>query len=359
MTTIENVPTTARPLRRSPGAVAPLVREAWYVLAARSEFGRELRQRWVLGEPVCFFEAEDGALVALDDRCAHRRFPLSRSVREGDTIRCRYHGFTYGTDGRCLAVPGGTPGDIKVRSYPTVERGPWVWIWTGADADAADPDLIPWPKEIEGGDGVTGYTENPCNYSMVHENLLDLTHLEFLHGIGGHDFTVTEPRLLSADELPAGFAHLSVGYGKDLDTVLDHFAVSAGDDPTTPVFRTGRMMSVTPAINYAVERFEPTDPGATARLRTVVIAHCVTPADDSSTHQFWMYWQDVPFVVDRDERAAMVERVFSEDVEALTWIQEYVDHDERAGVVEHSVPADVPGLRLRRLLHRLAAAERA
>ncbi|MFI9385907.1 Rieske 2Fe-2S domain-containing protein [Kutzneria sp. NPDC052558] len=355
MTTTENR-TTAGPLRRSPGATAPLIREAWYVLAARSEFGQDLRQRWILGEPVCFYEAEDGGLIALDDRCAHRRFPLSRSLRIGDTIRCSYHGFTYGKDGRCLAVPGASPGDITVRSYPTLQRGPWVWIWTGRNPQDADPALIPWPAETEGGHSVTGYTINPCNYLMVHENLLDLTHLEFLHGFGVSDFTETALALLPPDELPDGFTELAVGYRKDLHTVLGGYALPTGDDPSTPVFHSTRTMSVTPAINYAVQSFEPTDPAA-AKLRTVVMAHCLTPADDDSTHQFWMAWQDVPFTVDPIEHAQRFETIFNEDVAALGWIQEHVERDTREGVVEHSVPADVPGLRLRRLLHRLAAAE--
>ncbi|MEV4241599.1 MULTISPECIES: hypothetical protein [Nocardia] len=74
-------------------------------------------------------------------------------------------------------------------------------------------------------------------------------------------------------------------------------------------------------------------------------------------NQFWMWWQDVPFAIEHAEMIAYVQRVFDEDVEALEWIQQYVERDARPGVVEQSVPADVPGLRFRRLLHRLATAE--
>jgi phenylpropionate dioxygenase-like ring-hydroxylating dioxygenase large terminal subunit len=355
-----NLPATSTPpdRRRSPDALVPLVREAWYVVAARSEVDRTLRQRWILGEPVCFYRAEDGRPIVLDDRCAHRRFPLSRSQLMGDSIRCGYHGFTYGADGRCLAVPGGEPGAIGVRSYPAVERGPWVWIWTGRDGDAADEALIPWPGDVlDGGDMVTGYTVNPGNYGLVHENLLDLTHLEYLHGIGESEFTETPMTLLGPDELPDGFGDRSVGYGKDLTTTLSAFARPAGENPSVPVERSGRMMAVAPALSYAVERVTPHDPDS-ARLRCVVIAHCLTPADLSTTHQFWMYWQDVPFAIEHAAMADFVGQVFSQDVEALGWIQDYVDRDRRDGVVEQSVRADLAGLRLRRLLHRLAAAER-
>lgn len=81
------------------------------VPSSTARYGR----RWILGEPVCFYEATDGTLVVLDDRCAHRRFPLSRSELDGDVIRCGYHGFGYGKDGRCVAVPVGRPDSIRVR----------------------------------------------------------------------------------------------------------------------------------------------------------------------------------------------------------------------------------------------------
>ncbi|XVQ07339.1 Rieske 2Fe-2S domain-containing protein [Spirillospora sp. CA-255316] len=343
---------------RAQGALAPLVREAWYVLAARTEFDRTLKLRWVLGEPVCFFEATDGTLVVLDDRCAHRRFPLSRGRLEGDVVQCGYHGFKYGKDGRCLAVPGGAnPGAIGVRAYPAVQRGPWVWIWTGADPDTADPDLIPWPdRELEGDEYVTGYALNPANYAMVHENLLDLTHLQYLHGIVDPAFTEMAPTLLPTDDLPTGFADRSVGYRKEIETTLNAHAANVGADPTLPVSKSAYYVSVTPALNYGIERIKPHDPEAT-RLRTIAVLHCITPADESSTHQFWAYWQDVPLAIEPAQLVAFVERVFDEDVEALGLQQHYVECDTRKGVVEGSVPADAPTLRLRRLLHRLAAAE--
>jgi phenylpropionate dioxygenase-like ring-hydroxylating dioxygenase large terminal subunit len=343
--------------RRAPGALAPLVRDAWYVVAARTEFDRTLRQRWILGEPVCFFQAIDGALVVLDDRCAHRRFPLSRSKLEGDVIQCGYHGFKYGKDGHCLTASGANPGSIRVRAYPTVQRGPWVWIWTGADPDAADPDLIPWPgHEVEGDDYVTGYTFNESNYSMVHENLLDLTHLQYLHGAVDPEYTNTAPILMPADDLPARFADRSVGYRKNVETTLNAFAAFSGDDPLAPVSRSSYYMSVTPALNFGVERFAPHDPEA-VRLRKFAVMHCLTPADESSTHQFWMYWQDSPLVMGHEEMAALLTRTFEEDVEALGWQQRYVERDTRKGVVERSGRGDAPGLRMRRILHRLAAAE--
>ncbi|WP_224112420.1 Rieske 2Fe-2S domain-containing protein [Mycobacterium avium] len=358
MTVTTSAPKRPAAQMRVPSANAPLVREAWYVVAARTEFDRTLRQRWILGEPVCFYEATDGTLVVLDDRCAHRRFPLSRSELDGDVIRCGYHGFEYGKDGRCVAVPVGRPDSIRVRAYPAVQRGPWVWIWTGADPDSADPSLIPWPsRETEGGHYISGYTSNPANYTLVHENLLDLTHLQYVHGIIDPEYTEMAPKMMPTDELPAQFAEQSVGWRKVLgDTRLNTFAAAAGEDPDTRIRRSEFCMSVTPALNWGAQQLLPHDPAA-SRLRAVTILHCLTPADETSTHQFWMYWQDVPFAMDPAVMAEFIAGIFEQDVEALGLQQHYVESDTRKGVVEDSVRTDAPGLRLRRMLHRLAAAE--
>ncbi|WBB52951.1 Rieske 2Fe-2S domain-containing protein [Verrucosispora sp. WMMD573] len=70
-------------------------RNQWYVTAYRNEVGRDLLARTVLGEPLVLYRTESGEAVALADRCVHRRYPLSESRLDGDTIVCGYHGFTY------------------------------------------------------------------------------------------------------------------------------------------------------------------------------------------------------------------------------------------------------------------------
>jgi phenylpropionate dioxygenase-like ring-hydroxylating dioxygenase large terminal subunit len=72
----------------------------WYAVGFPDEFGRELRGQTFLGEPVVLFRTEAGELVALEDRCAHRRLPLSVGRLKGDTIECSYHGLVYNRSGR-------------------------------------------------------------------------------------------------------------------------------------------------------------------------------------------------------------------------------------------------------------------
>jgi nitrite reductase/ring-hydroxylating ferredoxin subunit len=344
---------------RTPSALAPLVRNAWYVVAARNEFDRTLKQRWILGEPVCFFETAAGEPAVIDDRCAHRRFPLSRGVlRDDDSIQCRYHGYAFGADGRCVLIPGG--GDLTnvgVRGYPVVTRGPFVWIWTGDDPADADEDLIPFPADEVEGEGyfAQGYYFNEANYSLIHDNLLDLTHIQFLHGI---EATIAEQalRMFKPEEFKPAFAQIASGYVKEWDESLGVYGHVSGDAPTVMARRTLESRSLAPGLSYGVERFAPHDPSA-ALLRKIIILHCITPANDHETHQSWMFWSNVPFAIGEAGIVEMLSTLFVDDQQAVAYIQEFAGSDARDGVLEVSREADLPALRFRRTLHQLAAAE--
>ena len=160
------------------------VRNAWYVAAWDHEVTREMRRRVILDEPVVLFRRDDGAAIALEDRCCHRQAPLSMGRLVGNIVHCRYHGLQFDSSGKCVKVPSQdmVPPSAKVRAYPLVENNHWIWIWTG-DPAKADPALIEdfhWlddPGWRYGG----SYLRVEGNYLLVVENLLDTTHLPFLH----------------------------------------------------------------------------------------------------------------------------------------------------------------------------------
>jgi phenylpropionate dioxygenase-like ring-hydroxylating dioxygenase large terminal subunit len=357
----------AEPAKRSSASsdatdmFAPIVRNAWYVVGLREEFDRTLKQRWILGNPVCFFEANDGEFIVLDDRCAHRRFPLSLStLQDDDSIQCRYHGFTYASDGHCTLVPGGgEPRGIGVRKYPAVQRGPFIWIWGGDNPEDADETLLPYPDLEDGPDQwTTGYYFNDGNYSLVFENLLDLTHLHYLHGIGGEGFTQAKLQLLKPNDFSEQYQQTAVGFRKEWDDVMGMFSNNGGDDPSIPIHRRTEAVVLTPGYSCGTEYYEPIDPSAEVKLRKVVVPHAVTPANDHETHQWWVFWQNTPMVMPTEEWKAILGTLFVDDKVAVERIQEYMELDDRSGVRENSTAADVAALRIRRTLHRLAAAEK-
>ena len=155
------------------------IRNAWYVAAWEHEVGREMMRRILLDEPVVLFRRDDGTPVALEDRCCHRRAPLSEGKLIGNIVQCPYHGLQFDETGACVRVPSQKqiPPGARVKSYPVVERNHWIWIWMG-DPAKADPDLIEdfhWMDDPDwrfGGDRL----RLEGNYLLLVENLLDTTH---------------------------------------------------------------------------------------------------------------------------------------------------------------------------------------
>jgi nitrite reductase/ring-hydroxylating ferredoxin subunit len=161
------------------------LRNWWYVAAWSHQIRPgEIAARTILGEPVVFYRTSTGEVAALEDRCCHRFAPLSRGRLEGDDIRCMYHGIKFSAAGKCVEIPAQDqiPAAVKVRTYPVVEKDRWVWVWMG-DTALADTSLVPRalghedPGHLIG----TGQLSYEANFQLIHDNLLDLTHLSFVH----------------------------------------------------------------------------------------------------------------------------------------------------------------------------------
>jgi phenylpropionate dioxygenase-like ring-hydroxylating dioxygenase large terminal subunit len=161
------------------------VRNLWYVAGWTHQIpAGEIVARTILGEPVIFYRTASGEIAALEDRCCHRFAPLSRGRLEGDDIRCMYHGLKFAASGQCVEIPSQEkiPTGVAVRSYPVVEQDRWVWVWMG-DAALADVSVIPRAIGHDDPDYMveTGELHYDANYQLIHDNLLDLTHLSYVH----------------------------------------------------------------------------------------------------------------------------------------------------------------------------------
>ena len=162
------------------------LRNCWYVAGWSKDYTNDLKAQMLLGENVVFYRKSDGTPVALEDACPHRKLPLSMGQIENDHVVCGYHGLTFDCSGSCIDSPtqrGMTPRRAVVKSYPVVDRYRLLWIWMG-DPAKADPDEI---YEIENFDNPDwGYTDGgmlpiACNYLWVVDNLLDPSHVAWVH----------------------------------------------------------------------------------------------------------------------------------------------------------------------------------
>ena len=161
------------------------LKNSWYVAAWDREVGRSLLSRTLLEQPVLLYRKQDGSAVALEDRCCHRQLPLSMGSLIQDSVRCGYHGLRFDASGRCIEIPGqaSIPPQARVRSYPVVERYHWVWIWMG-EPQKADASLIPdwwWAGHADWAFTRPERVRVECNYQLIADNVLDVTHLAYVH----------------------------------------------------------------------------------------------------------------------------------------------------------------------------------
>jgi vanillate O-demethylase monooxygenase subunit len=98
-----------------------VIRNAWYVAGFSAEFEPgKLAGQVIAGRPLVLWRSAGGEVVALDARCAHKRFPLWQGrLLDGDVLECAYHGFAYGTDGRCVAIPALHDRSDEIPACPT------------------------------------------------------------------------------------------------------------------------------------------------------------------------------------------------------------------------------------------------
>ncbi len=166
-------------------AEAGFIRNAWYVVAWDHEvLGDTVLSRRVLDEPLIIWRRSDGQVVVMKDFCPHRLAPLSLGRREGDAIRCMYHGLKFAADGHCIEVPGQEriPPKACVPTYTAVQRKRWIWAWFG-DPAKADASLIPDTFSLDHPDWrmKPGYKSFPANWLLITDNLLDFSHLSYVH----------------------------------------------------------------------------------------------------------------------------------------------------------------------------------
>ena len=139
--------------------------------------------RKICGESMVFYRGAQGQAVALEDFCPHRGAPLSLGFVKDGNLVCGYHGLEMGCEGKTIAMPGQrVRGFPAIRSFPVVERYGFVWVWPG-QANKASEDLIPKfeffdnPAWAYGG----GLYHIACDYRLMVDNLMDLTHETYVH----------------------------------------------------------------------------------------------------------------------------------------------------------------------------------
>lgn len=206
----------------------------WFMVAAVDELqdGKPLPLRF-FGQEFALYRGKSGKLVLLDAYCPHMGTHLARNTTsytvrdgqiEGDAIRCPYHAWRFGPDGKCDHIPyynGAIPKAAAVRSWPVVEAMGCIYVWYDAEGGAADyepPAFAEWndPQWVRW--QVDHLGTIACHPQEIIDNIADLTHLGPIHGStveyfenefrahvaiqrqgGGHRTLVTDSGILETD----------------------------------------------------------------------------------------------------------------------------------------------------------------
>src|SRR5271169_7103024 len=338
-----------------------LLRNAWYIAAWADEIGGEPLARRICDEPIVMFRDPAGRVAALADRCCHRAAPLHRGAIVADGIQCGYHGLIFDSAGHCVHIPGQKqiPAGARVRFYPAVEKDQLVWLWMGDPALADPAQIVDFPYHNDKGQWPNKHDCYPIkgNYMLMVDNLMDLTHLGYLHAktVGGNPAAHVEAEMKTTrtpngvkftrwlrNSVPPPTYVKAAGFTGRVDRWQEFEFVA----PSSVLQWTGAADAGTGA--YEGKR----DGGFQFRL-----FHGLTPETETSCFYFWSaangYRQNDPAATEQLYRE--IAPTFLEDKEMVEAQQRRLDELGEQGLVD--IASDANRMHMRRIVERLIVSE--
>ncbi|WP_254446477.1 aromatic ring-hydroxylating dioxygenase subunit alpha [Ruegeria sp. HKCCD8929] len=336
------------------------VRNCWYVAARSEDITNTPTASTLLEDEIVLFRGAKDEPIALEDACPHRKLPLSRGTVEGSVIVCGYHGLTFDCTGSCVHAPtqeDARPRRALIRSYPVVDRYGFLWIWMG-DAQSANPDdIIDIPNfdNPDWGKTPKGALSMACNYLYITDNLLDPSHVAWVHltsfagaGTDNRPLDIEETkdgvivyRWIHAEPAPPYYAQM-LPFADSCDR-KQHYECRL---PATAI----NMSIYTPAGQGGADK--PLSGEAFVNISY----NFITPVDAETSLYFWFQHRNM-----HADNAEMSQRMFEgatmafhEDKEVLEYVQ--------TGMAKRKTPylnlgLDAGAMRFRKMVQRALEAE--
>jgi vanillate O-demethylase monooxygenase subunit len=341
----------------------PFPLNAWYAAAWSKDIQNKLTPRTICEKDVVMYRRADGQVAALEDACWHRLLPLSMGRLENDEVTCGYHGLVFNSTGRCTYMPAQKTinPSAGVRAYPTLERHRLVWIWPG-DPALADPAKMPdfhWNDGTEWvGEGGT-FESLKCDYRLVIDNLMDLTHETYVHANSiGHEAITDTPFDVTHTNNTATVTRWMIGA-----EAPPFWAAQLGKPGN--VDRWQIIYFQAPSVVIGNVGVAPTGTGAPQGDRSQGVDGCflaaVTPETGTSCHYFWNFVRT--FKKDDEELTRKLtkahvnggEGVYDQDHVVLEAQQEAISKNPRMPF--YNLNIDAGALWSRRMIDRMLADE--
>lgn len=339
------------------------LKNAWYVAGTPDEIAAKPLGRQICGEHMVFYRGAGGRVAALENFCPHRGAPLSLGFVEDGNLVCGYHGLKMGCDGKTVDMPGQrVRGFPPIRAFPVEERYGFIWVWPG-EVEKADPALIhhlEWAESSEWAYGGGLYHIN-CDYRLMIDNLMDLTHETYVHGssIGQKEIDEAAPLTrMEGDQvvtsrhmenIPAPpFWRMALrANGLADDVPVDRWQICRFTAPSHVMIEVG----VAHAGHGGYQ--------APAQVKaSSIVVDFITPETETSIWYFWGMARH--FKPDDQALTASIREgqgaIFSEDLDMLEQQQKNLLIHRDRNLLKLNI--DAGGVQSRRLLERLIAAER-
>lgn len=262
------------------------LRNCWYMAGWSNELpeGR-LLSRTFLGERVVLFRDGESKVKAVQDRCPHRFAPLSRGKVVQGALECGYHGLTFDGSGHCIRNPHGPiSSNMAVRHYPMIEAYRALWIWMG-EPERASPDMLRDLSFL--GDSPdsafsSGHLRGDGNYQLFADNILDLTHADFLHAssLGSGALTRTRAKVTESDDRLTIQWH----FKNEMPSAVERGMFSMTDEDRVDVWTDVEWTAPAIMTLDASSGLTGTPRDKAGRLMNV---HIMTPETENTTYYFF------------------------------------------------------------------------
>lgn len=334
-------------------------KNAWYVAAMAEEVGEQPLGRTICKEAMVIYRNAAGSVVALEDFCPHRGAPLSLGRVVDGQLVCGYHGLAMGCDGKTVSMPGQrVRGFPAIRAFPAIERYGFIWVWPGAGVPTPLHPLH-WAESPDWAYGGGRY-HIQCDYRLMVDNLMDLTHETYVHAtsIGQKEIDeapvntkvngdeVVTSRFMDKVHAPPFWRMALRGNGLPEDQLVDRWQVCRFTPPSHVMIEVG--------VALAGHGGYDADP---QHKVSALVVDFITPETDTSHHYFWGMARNF-----KPQDSALTDtiregqgKIFSEDMEMLERQQRnLLTHPERKLL---ALNIDAGGVQSRRVIERWLQAE--
>lgn len=313
------------------------LRSHWYPVAEVTDVGAEPFAVRLLGDDLVLWRDTAGTLTAAPDRCPHREAPLSIGrIDDGDVLRCAYHGWGFGTGGRCVDVPSSGPGatvppTAHLPCLRVEERYGLIWVCPGEPSGPIA--CIPQDADEAFRRINTGVEPWAVSTPRMVDNFMDFSHFPWVHTgtFGkGQDPVVPKLELVELD-------HDFFGYVYEVMANNPEEAVVVSGSEADSVHR---VMTTGFHLPFTVRSTIRYDDG----LEHILLL-CSTPVDDLNSLFTFVVWRNDDHSIDPEAIVAFDRAIGAEDKAMLERVPGTLPLG-RLGVV--NVQSDKPSVEWRR-----------